>query len=257
MAERVGKSFPWKDFEGALKEAIKGVFATKRGSIQTKDFDEFWKTLIDRGGWWDPTYPFGEWRKKFNTPSGKFEFYSLTIERTLKDASKKIQKGLDPILVGLKIEARGDKVFLPHFEKPRWVGEEKEFPFHLIHYKLMTTAEGRGANQPFLQEILGPHLKEKWDSWIEINPETAQTMGIKDGDLVWVESKAGKLKSKARLFPGTRPNCIQIPYGQGHKAYGHWATGRGINPNDLLVREYDYLGGFVSYFSTRVKVYKA
>jgi len=65
------------------------------------------------------------------------------------------------------------------------------------------------------------------------------------------------LKSKARLFPGTHPNCIQIPYGQGHKAYGRWAKGRGINPNDLLMREYDHLGGFVSYFSTRVKVYKA
>ena len=121
----------------------------------------------------------------------------------------------------------------------------------------MTTAEGRGANQPFLQEIFGPHLKEKWDSWVEINPETAQKMGIKDGDLIWVESKAGKLKAKARLFPGTHPNGIHIPYGQGHKAYGRWAKGRGINPNDLLVREYDYLGGFVSYFSTRVKVYKA
>ncbi|MBP1695903.1 MAG: hypothetical protein H6Q41_1091, partial [Deltaproteobacteria bacterium] len=33
--------------------------------------------------------------------------------------------------------------------------------------------------------------------------------------------------------------------------------GRGINPNDLFVREYDHLGGFVSYASTRVKVYKA
>jgi anaerobic selenocysteine-containing dehydrogenase len=252
----VGKSFPWKDFQGALKDAIKGVFTTKRGSIQTKDFDEFWKTLIERGGWWDFTYPFGEWREKFNTPSGKFEFYSLMLERGLKEGSKKSSKGLDQILQEMRIEARGDKVFLPHFEKPRWVGEDQEFPFHLIHYKLMTTAEGRGANQPFLQEIFGPHIKEKWDSWVEINPETAQKRGIKDGDLVWVESKAGKVKAKARLFPGTRTNCVHIPYGQGHKAYGRWAKGRGINPNDLLVREYDYLGGFLSYFSTRVKVYK-
>jgi hypothetical protein len=27
--------------------------------------------------------------------------------------------------------------------------------------------------------------------------------------------------------------------------------------NDILVRDYDYLGGFVSFYSTRVKVYKA
>jgi len=252
----VAKSFPWKDFQEALKEAIRGVYGTKRGSIRARDFDEFWRKLIERGGWWDPPYPFGEWKKRFKTSSGKFEFYSLTMEQGLREASKKDSKGQDRILKELKIEARGDKAFLPHFEKPRSMGEEKEYPFHLIHYKLMTTAEGRGANQPFLQEIFGPHVKEKWGAWVEINPETANSMGIKDSDPVWIESKAGKVKAKARLFPGVYPKCVHIPYGQGHKAYGRWAKGRGINPNDLLLRDYDYLGGFVSHFSTRVKVYK-
>ena len=253
----VARSFPWKDFQEALKEVVKGVFASRRGSIQAKEFDEFWNALIDRGGWWDPPYVFGEWKKRFETPSGKFEFYSLRMEKGLEEISKRSSKGLDQVLKGLKIEAKGDKVFLPHFEKPRSMGEEKEYPFQLIDYKLMTTAEGRGANQPFLQEIFGPHLYERWDSWVEINPETARAMGIEDEDLIWVESKAGKVKAKARLFPGADPKCIHIPYGQGHKAYGRWAKGRGINPNDLLMRDYDYLGGFVSYFSTRVKIYKA
>jgi anaerobic selenocysteine-containing dehydrogenase len=253
----VAKSFPWKNFQEALKETVKGVFASKRGSIKAEDFDEFWKALIERGGWWDSSYPFGEWRKKFNTPSGKFELYSLAMERSLKEISKKSAKGLDQILKEMKIEARGDKAFLPHFENLRLTGDEKEYPFHLINYKLMTMAEGRGANQPYLQESIGPHLYERWESWVEINPETAKSLGINDGDLIWVESQAGKVKAKARLFSGTHPKSIHIPYGQGHKAYGRWAKGRGINPNDLLVREYDYLGGFVSYYSTRVKLYKA
>jgi anaerobic selenocysteine-containing dehydrogenase len=253
----ISKSFPWKGFQEALKEAIRGVFQANRGSIKTRDFDEFWKALVERGGWWDPPYLFGEWKRRFNTPSGKFEFYSLAIERGLKEAATKSSKGLDQIVKELKIEAMGDEVFLPHFEKPRSVGDEGEYPFHLINYKLMTMAEGRGANQPYLQEIIGPHLYERWDSWVEINPETAQKMEIKDGDPVWVESKAGKVKTKARIFPGTHPKCIHIPYGQGHKAYGRWAKGRGVNPNDLLAREYDYLGGFASSYSTRVKVYKA
>jgi anaerobic selenocysteine-containing dehydrogenase len=253
----IASSFAWKDFQTALKDAIKGVFLSKRGSIQADDFEEFWKTLIERGGWWAPPYSFGRWKKKFDTPSGKFEFFSLAMEKGLKDASRKNSKGLDQILTDMKIEVRGDKVFLPHFEKPRSVGDEKSHPFLLIDYKLMTTAEGRGANQPFLQESFGPHLYERWGSWVEINPETAREMGINDGDLIWIESPAGKVKSKARLFPGTHPKCVHIPYGQGHRAYGRWAKDRGINPNDLLVREYDHLGGFLSYYSTRVKVYKA
>jgi len=257
LGETVGKAFPWVDFREAIRETIKGVFSSKRGSIRADDFEEFWNILIERGGWWNPSYPFGEWRKRFNTPSGKFEFYSQIMERGLGEISKRSKNGLDQILKELKIEEKGDKVFLPHFEKPRSVGGEKEYPFRLLHYKLMTTAEGRGANQPFLQEIFGPHLKERWGSWVEINPETAKGIGIRDGDLIWVESKGGKMKARARLFPGTHPRCIHLPYGQGHRAYGRWAKGRGINPNDLMVREYDYLGGFLSHFSTRVRVYKA
>jgi thiosulfate reductase / polysulfide reductase chain A len=257
MGGSIARSFPWKDFQEALKETIKGVFMSKRGSIKADDFEEFWSALVDRGGWWDPPYAFGEWRKKFATPSGKFEFFSLAMEKGLRDASRRSSKDLDRILAELKIEARGDKAFLPHFEKPRSAADEKTFPFQLIDYKLMMQAEGRGANQPYLQESIGPHLYERWDSWIEINPETAKEMGINDKDLVWVESPAGKVKTTARLFPGTNPKCIHIPYGQGHKAYGRWARGRGVNPNELLVRDYDYLGGFVSYCSTRVKIYKA
>jgi anaerobic selenocysteine-containing dehydrogenase len=253
----IAKSFPWKDMQQALMGSFRGVFGSKRGSIREKDFDQFWKGVIEAGGWWDSSYPFGEWKKKFDTPSGRFEFYSQTMEQSLIELSKKSSKDLDSTLKELKIEAKGDKVFLPHYEKPRLIGEEKDYPFHLIHYKLMSTAEGRGANQPYLQETAAPHLQERWDSWIEIHPETARTMEIKDGDPVWVESRVGKVKAKARLFLGTHPKCIHIPYGQGHRAYGRWAEGRGINPNDLMVREYDYLGGFLSHFSTRVKVYKA
>jgi anaerobic selenocysteine-containing dehydrogenase len=252
----IAKSFPWKDFQEALKDAIRGVFESKRGSIQAKTFDEFWKSLIERGGWWDSPYRFGEWKKGFNTLSGKFEFFSLALEQGFKEVSRRSSKEMNQILGELKIEARGDRVFLPHFERPRFIGDEKEYPLQLIPYIPMTAAEGRGANQPFLQEIYGPHLQEKWDSWIEINPGTAKSLGIKDGDLIWVESPVKRLKTKARLFPGTNPKVIHIPYGQGHKAYGRWAKGRGINPNELLVREYDHLGGFLSYFSTRVKVYK-
>ncbi len=253
----VARSFPWKNFEDALKDAIRGVFATKRGSIKATDFDEFWKALIDQGGWWDPPYPFGQWKRRFDTPSGKFEFFSLAMEKGLTETANKSSKSLNRVLEDLKVETRGDPVFLPHFEKPRSIGDEDEYPFHLINYKLMMTAEGRGANEPYLQESFGPHLYERWGSWVEINPETAKELGIGDGDLVWVESKAGRLQTKARVFPGTHPNCVHIPYGQGHQAYGRWAKGRGINPNELLVREYDHLGGFLSHYSTRVKVYKA
>lgn len=140
IAKRIGQSmaraFPWGDFQEALKESIKGVFKSKRGSIQTNDFNEFWEKLVEQGGWWDVPYPFGEWKKRFQTPSGKFEFFSQTILKGFRELSQKSGKGLNEILREMKIEARGDRIYLPHFENPRWVGDKKEYPFHLIHYNL-------------------------------------------------------------------------------------------------------------------------
>src|SRR4030042_1457341 len=69
------------------------------------------------------------------------------MEQKLKEVARENFKGLDQTLNDLGIEAHGDIVFLPHFETSRLTGEEQEYPFHLISYKLMTMAEGRGANQ--------------------------------------------------------------------------------------------------------------
>jgi hypothetical protein len=48
-----------------------------------------------------------------------------------------------------------------------------------------------------------------------------------------------------------------MPFERGHRSYGRWAVGYGANPNEILAREYDYLGGNAAFFSTRVRVYKA
>lgn len=121
----------------------------------------------------------------------------------------------------------------------------------------MALGGGGKANQPWLMEILGPHVHMRWDSWVEINPQTAQGLGVKDGDWVWVESPLGKIKVRAKLYPGAMPSVVNIPYGLGHKAYGRWAKGRGVNPNEVLISQHDPLGGPAAYGSTRVKVYKA
>jgi molybdopterin-containing oxidoreductase family iron-sulfur binding subunit len=121
----------------------------------------------------------------------------------------------------------------------------------------MTHAEGRGANAPWVQEILGLHVGVRWDSWVEINPETARRLGIHDGDEVWVESVVGKIKTRAKLYPGAMPHVVNMPFELGHRAYGRYAKGRGVNPNEILVHENDRLGGLAGFFSTRVKVYKA
>jgi anaerobic selenocysteine-containing dehydrogenase len=75
-----------------------------------------------------------------------------------------------------------------------------------------------------------------WGSWVEINPRTAASLGIADGDLVEVSSYHGSVRAPALLYPAIRPEVIAMPYGQGHTAYGRYAKGKGANP--IIVNPY-------------------
>ena len=282
----VGQAFPWKDFKGLLLEATKGIMEAARGNIvgtrfegewyqflekrgwrapTYRSFEEFWKQMLEKGGWWAPSYQYGRWERVFRTPSRKFEFYSQLLKARLQELAREearknstsLDMEMESLLKELEVEARGDKVFLPHYESPRFVGNKAEYPFHLNTFKLITHAGGKGANQPFLQEITGLHVNKRWDSWVEINPQTAKKLGISDGDLVWVESPVGKIKARAKTYPGAMPDVVNIPYEEGHTAYGRWAKDRGVNPNWLIAKDFDCLAGNAAWFSTRVKVYRA
>ncbi|RMF88627.1 MAG: hypothetical protein D6736_09965 [Nitrospinota bacterium] len=290
LARRLGgtvaKSLPWKDFQEVLRFGVEGIYKAQRGYIagnpseefwyrlfekggiwapSYRSFEEFWEQLQEKGGWWDPVYQYRDWNRVFRTPSGRFEFYSRTLAQELdRLAQQKAESGQvsleearDQLLASWKITTRGDLVFLPHYEPPRFIGEEKEYPLHLVTYKPMAQAGSRSANQPYLQDILGPHLYTRWDSWIELNPETARELGIEDGEEVWMESPLGKIRVRAHLYPGAMPGVVNMPYGLGHTAYGRWAKGRGANPNKILGKEYCAIGGLPAFFSTRVKLSKA
>jgi len=289
LARRLGgtvdASFPWADFVEFLRARYQGIFSSGRGSVgdtpiaDLSTFSEFWDAFTREGVWSDPSYAFEDWPFIFATPSGRFEFYSQLLHEKLEhlaeEEAKKIQDPpppelvdgkLEEILAGLQIVARGDRVFMPHFEPPRYVGDETVFPLHLVSYKLMVHAEGRGANVPLLRETMAPHLRgvTNWDTWAELHPTTAQAHGIRDGAYIWVESPVRdeqgtlrRIRVRARFYEGARPDTIAIPFELGHTAYGRWAKGAGQNPNRILANQYDLLGGLAAFSPTRVRVYAA
>jgi len=125
---------------------------------------------------------------------------------------------------------------LPDPARPRFAGDEQQFPLHLQVYPSTAFNDGRSAPLPWLQQLPDPMSTVVWDSWIEINPTTASSLGISHGDLVEVASPRGTLRLPAVIYPGIRPDLVAIPLGQGHKGAGRYARNRGVNPLDLLAQ---------------------
>lgn len=114
--------------------------------------------------------------------------------------------------------------------------------------------DGRGANRPWLQELPDATTKAVWGSWAEIHPETAARIGVKRGDPVRVQTEAGSIEVPVYPYAGMRKDVVAVPLGQGHTAYGRYATGRGVNGTQLLGAAQDEASGAVAYLSARAAV---
>ena len=212
------KEIPWTDFGAYLQASWKMVYNKHKDmkEIRETTFEEFWNNLLSKGGWW-----------KEESQAGKKVYISVNK--------------ITPYL------PKGPASF---------DGDDKDYPFYLTLYPHSSYMDGRGANLPWLQELPDAMTSVVWGTWIEMNPERATTMGIKEGDVIEVESPFGKIYAPVCLYAGQRPDTISIPIGQGHKFYGKYAEGRGANPLDLLPFKVDERTGAVSHNSTKVKITK-
>ncbi len=219
--EPLSSAFPWKDFKEYLIYSLKGLYDSKKGGI-----------------------------------------YSGEKPASYEDWLKVLIQSAWWYPAGKKIFARKAEFNPELIEKigESQLGKSKEYPFHLNVYKLMTLAKPRNTVQPTLFDIAAPHIYRKWVAWVEINPETAHELGIQDEDWVWIESPIGREKFKAKLYPGTKPEAVNIPLIIGSKGYGRWTKdnpeGGGHNAFNIVPDLLDPMDGHYIYTS-RVKIYKA
>ncbi|MEW6217407.1 MAG: molybdopterin dinucleotide binding domain-containing protein, partial [Candidatus Bipolaricaulota bacterium] len=136
-------------------------------------------------------------------------------------------------------------------EQPQFSGSEEEFPLHLVPYESISLSEGRGANQPWLQELPDPMTTARWNTWVEVNPLTATQLGVRDNDRVRIVSLEGQMEASVVVYPGIRPDAVAIPMGQGHSDYGRFAQGRGANVVGLIA---PLEPGRLAWASTRVRL---
>lgn len=171
----------------------------------------------------------------FATHTGKVELYSTELEKY----------GHDP---------------LPYYkenpESPLSSPElYKDYPFILISGGRKICFHDSAHRQiPWLREMCP-------DPVVEIHPDTADQLDIKDGDWVWIETPQGRIKQRAELTLGIHPKVVHAAshwwYPESPKPDGNWQESNINAIMPLTPTEYDPICGAYPSRGSLCKVYKA
>ncbi len=213
----LARALPWQSAREVVREVVAQLQRLGRGSITETDFEKFWVRFLQQGGWWDPQATVG-------SPA-------VGPAPTVAPPSLPAQ----PVL-------------------PAFAGDAQQYPFTLVVFPSHSLLDGRLAHLPWLQATPDPITTAVWRTWVEVNPETAQRLGLHEKDLVVVESPQGRVEVPVYIHPAIPPEVVAMPAGQGHTAYGRYAKGRGVNPLAILAPQTEQETGALAYAATRVRL---
>jgi molybdopterin-containing oxidoreductase family molybdopterin binding subunit len=171
-----------------------------------------------------PHIPFQD--GKFNTPSGRIEFYNETVT-SRSSGGKELEYKLP--------------VFLPPIEAWPDNALAKKYPLVCCQTGARFRVHTQYFNIPWLREI-DPRPS------VEMNPSDAQPRGIRDGDSVEVFNDRGSVQLWAKLSNAIRPGMVNIARG--------WATQQFLGgASQTLIADYrNPLTLNCSFFDTLVEV---
>jgi len=218
LARQIGGELPvsmnWASVQEFVKERWREEYTARDTEVADQDFEGFWRAALEAGVWGQPG--------------------AVTGDQQLPSSAANLAALANPV--------------------SEFAGNESEYPLVLHPFITTTFFDGRGANLPWLQELPDPLTSVVYGSWAELNPMTAEELGIREGDVLEVESVAGSVRVPALIFPAIRPGVVAIPVGQGHAAYGRYAKGRGVNPLHIVETLMDEQTGDLAWAATRVKI---
>ncbi len=174
--------------------------------------------------------------KGFETPCRRIELFS----QTFKDA------GHDP---------------LPVYRPPQWTRSpdaklEAEYPLTLVNTRVIQFCHGQHRSLPSLRKAVP-------DPFLEINPKTAKSLGVADGEWVSLETDRGSIRVKAKVTDMVAPEVVSNQVGWwepcdalGLPGYDPFASD-GANLNLILADDVtDPISGSLPYKSYRCRVTK-
>jgi anaerobic selenocysteine-containing dehydrogenase len=215
------------------RELLDKILLNARGFNFEGFTEKGWERVPDRWKKYETGHLRTDGKPGFNTPSGKVELYS--------DYLKSL--GMEPLPVHKEpLESPyGDPELNKEYPLVLTTGIRSRVFFHSQYRQFRTFRE------------IHP------EPIVRLNPETAATHGIKDGDWVYIESPRGRCKQKAMLTLGIDPRVVLAEHDwwfpeKPAPEYGVWES----NINMLTSEEppYDPGIGSTPVRSLLCKVYK-
>jgi anaerobic selenocysteine-containing dehydrogenase len=106
--------------------------------------------------------------------------------------------------------------------EPVFSGDAAQYPMHFQPYLSLQYFDGRGAHLTWLKELPDPASSAMFSIPVEMDPQTAERLGVLNGDAVRVESPHGSIDAPVYIHPAAVPGVLSMAI--GHK----------INPLTLL-----------------------
>lgn len=141
--------------------------------------------------------------------------------------------------------------------EPEFSGDPGQFPLYLLPYPSNALGYGESAHLPWMQALPDPMTTAAWSTWVELNPKTADDLGVVTGDVVRVVTPTESQELPVYVNPATHPSIAAVPMGQGHADNGRYARKRGLNPIDLIDPATESETGALAWASTRARIERA
>jgi len=140
---------------------------------------------------------------------------------------------------------------------PAHEDDSGEYDLLLANTKGALLSHTINAENPWVDDICS---RNRNDYRVLLHTRAAAERGIRDGDLVYVESRTGRVKGRVRVTEGVHPEVLGTV-----GILGHWARqkpisrGQGVHSNALIATDWNMVDPLSGQIDTcaRVKVYRA
>ncbi len=136
-------------------------------------------------------------------------------------------------------------------------GDVNSFPLLLVPYDTIRISSSYIGSTPFMVKTVADTIIKGKDGFVEINPQTAEANGLKEGTIATLTTPRGGARVRIHLVHGIQPGVIAMVRGLGHTAYDGYLADKGVNINDLIGPVEDPSSGLDAAWGIRAKLDKA